>query len=37
MDLELQLVEREIPFYSERDRDLILGRNALKIWRFPKG
>jgi predicted TIM-barrel fold metal-dependent hydrolase len=37
MDLELQLVEREIPFYSERDKDLILGRNALKIWKFPKG
>ena len=36
MDLELQLVEREIPFYSERDKDLILGLNALKIWKFPE-
>jgi predicted TIM-barrel fold metal-dependent hydrolase len=36
MDLELGLVEREIPFYTERDKDLILGLNALKIWKFPK-
>jgi predicted TIM-barrel fold metal-dependent hydrolase len=36
MDLELRLVEREIPFYTGSDKDLILGLNALNIWKFPK-
>jgi predicted TIM-barrel fold metal-dependent hydrolase len=35
MDKELEYVEKALDFYTEEDRDLILGRNALRIWKFP--
>jgi predicted TIM-barrel fold metal-dependent hydrolase len=37
MDKELEFVNRALEFYSPEDRELILGRNALRIWKFPKG
>src|SRR5579863_226690 len=36
MNKELEFVDRHLDFYSAEDRDLLLGKNALKIWRFPK-
>ena len=36
MDKELEFVEM-LDFYKPADRDDILGRNALRIWKFPKG
>ncbi|HUQ95321.1 MAG TPA: amidohydrolase family protein [Bryobacteraceae bacterium] len=35
MDKELEFVEKSLDFYTEEDRDLILGKNALEIWKFP--
>lgn len=35
MDKELEFVEKYCSFYSAEDRELILGKNALGIWRFP--
>ncbi|MFO1023452.1 MAG: amidohydrolase family protein [Planctomycetales bacterium] len=35
MDLELEFVDKYCSFYSPEDRKLILGENALKIWKFP--
>ena len=35
MDRELEFVEKHCSFYSVEDRALILGGNALRIWRFP--
>ena len=26
-----------LDFYTPEDRELILGENALRIWKFPKG
>ncbi len=37
MDKELQFVNGVLDFYTPADRELILGRNALRIWKFPKG
>ncbi len=37
MDQELEFVERWLDFYTPDDRELILGKNALRIWKFPKG
>lgn len=37
MNKELEFVEQALDFYTEEDRDLILGKNALRIWKFPKG
>ena len=37
MDKELEFVDKALDFYSPEDRELILGGNALRIWRFPKG
>jgi predicted TIM-barrel fold metal-dependent hydrolase len=37
MDKELQFVEQSLDFYNAEDRELILGKNALRIWKFPKG
>jgi predicted TIM-barrel fold metal-dependent hydrolase len=37
MSQELDFVDHALDFYSPEDRDLILGKNALRIWRFPKG
>ncbi len=36
MDKELEFVDKYCSFYSEADRALMLGENALRIWRFPK-
>jgi predicted TIM-barrel fold metal-dependent hydrolase len=36
MDKELEFVDKILDFYTPEDRELILGRNALKIWRFAK-
>ncbi len=36
MDKELEFVDKILDFYTPADRELILGRNALRIWRFPK-
>lgn len=35
MEKELEFVEVALDFYTENDRDLILGKNALDIWKFP--
>jgi predicted TIM-barrel fold metal-dependent hydrolase len=35
MDKELEFVDRVLDFYSDDDRKLILGGNALRIWKFP--
>ena len=37
MDKELEFVDKVLDFYSPEDRELILGKNALRIWKFPKG
>jgi predicted TIM-barrel fold metal-dependent hydrolase len=36
MDKELQFVDEALDFYTPEDRELLLGRNALQIWNFPK-
>jgi predicted TIM-barrel fold metal-dependent hydrolase len=35
MDKELEFVDKVLDFYTEKDRRLILGENALRIWKFP--
>jgi len=35
MDKELEFVDRWLDFYTPQDRELLLGRNALGIWKFP--
>jgi predicted TIM-barrel fold metal-dependent hydrolase len=35
MDKELEFVDKHCSFYSAEDRELLLGKNALRIWRFP--
>jgi predicted TIM-barrel fold metal-dependent hydrolase len=37
MDKELEFVDKILDFYTPADRELILGRNALRIWRFANG
>ena len=37
MDRELAFVDEALDFYTPPDRELILGKNALRIWKFPKG
>jgi len=36
MDKELAFVNEVLDFYSAPDRELILGKNALRIWKFPE-
>ena len=36
MDKELAFVNETLDFYTPQDRELILGKNALGIWKFPK-
>src|SRR5687768_12582278 len=36
MDKELEFVDKYLEFYTPEDRELLLGKNALRIWRFPK-
>jgi predicted TIM-barrel fold metal-dependent hydrolase len=35
MDKELEFVNQALDFYTPQDRELILGGNALRIWKFP--
>jgi predicted TIM-barrel fold metal-dependent hydrolase len=35
MELELEFVDTYLDFYTREDKELLLGRNALRIWRFP--
>lgn len=35
MDKELEFVDRWCDFYTPGDRELLLGKNALRIWDFP--
>ena len=37
MDKELEFVNQALDFYTPEDRELLLGRNALRIWKFPGG
>jgi predicted TIM-barrel fold metal-dependent hydrolase len=37
MAKELEFVDKVLDFYTAEDRELIFGRNALRIWKFPKG
>jgi predicted TIM-barrel fold metal-dependent hydrolase len=37
MDKELAFVDQVLDFYTPEDRELMLGKNALRIWKFPKG
>jgi len=37
MDKELEFVDQVLDFYTPEDRELLLGKNALRIWRFPAG
>jgi predicted TIM-barrel fold metal-dependent hydrolase len=36
MDKELEFVDKICGFYSAADRELLLGKNALRIWKFPQ-
>jgi predicted TIM-barrel fold metal-dependent hydrolase len=36
MDKELSFVNEALDFYTAGDRQLILGGNALRIWKFPE-
>jgi hypothetical protein len=36
MDFELEFVDTFLDFYTRRDKELLLGGNALKIWKFPE-
>lgn len=36
MDKELEFVHNVLDFYTPQDRKLVLGENALRIWKFPK-
>ena len=31
---ELDLIRKEMPFFTREDREKILGRNAAKLWGF---
>ena len=33
---ELRLVREDIPFFADRDKEWILGRNALAVWKWPR-
>ena len=33
---ELRLIREDIPFFADRDKEWILGRNAAKIWKWRK-
>ncbi|MCW5979418.1 MAG: amidohydrolase [Bryobacteraceae bacterium] len=35
MDKELEFVDIHLDFYTPEDRELLLGKNALRIWKFP--
>jgi len=33
---ELRLIREDIPFFADHDKEWILGRNALAIWKWPR-
>lgn len=35
MDKELRFVDVRLDFYRQEDRELLLGKNALRSWKFP--
>jgi hypothetical protein len=35
MDRELEFIDKYLHFYTEEDRELLLGKNVLRIWKFP--
>jgi hypothetical protein len=35
MDMELEFADDALDFYTAEDRERILGKNALEIWRIP--
>jgi predicted TIM-barrel fold metal-dependent hydrolase len=35
MDKELEFVDQVCDFYTDADRELLLGANAMRIWKFP--
>ena len=35
MEKELVFVDSVLDFYTREDRELLLGKNALRIWKFP--
>ena len=35
MNKELEFVDKYCSFYTDQDRELLLGKNAMKIWKFP--
>jgi predicted TIM-barrel fold metal-dependent hydrolase len=37
MNKEREFVDKALDFYTPENRELILGKNALPIWKFPKG
>ncbi len=36
LDQELEFVNKHCGFYAAADRELMLGKNALRIWKFPE-
>ena len=35
MDKELEFVDEVLDFYTPEDRERLLGKNALDVWKFP--
>jgi hypothetical protein len=35
MDKELEFVDKVLDFYTPQDREQLLGKNAMEIWKFP--
>jgi hypothetical protein len=35
MDRELEFIDEYLNFYTEEDRELLLGKNAPRTWKFP--
>lgn len=34
LDKDIDMIRKEIPFFTDEDREKILGRNAVKLWGF---
>lgn len=34
---ELRLIREDVPYFTDADKPWILGRNALSIWKWPRG
>jgi len=35
MEKKLEFVDDILDFYTDEDRERVLGKNALEIWKFP--